>query len=248
MLNNPAGPRNNFGFQLSNLQLLSSILAGVTPPGGLATEATALNILASIQSGKEFEQNVVVDLGGVGCPTNCPAYLMVRVWNTITHTFDPPVYYDASGAVVVPVGPVELLNPQLVLNNILTQVTAINNSTTPPDYQRYRNTALSNTDVDVAVAGVSGLYVRGFNIINPNSSDVYIKFYNSTAASTTVGTTVPVLSLMVPANGSIFEPFENNKIIALFTTALSIACVTGLADASTTAPTTPIHISLQYSN
>jgi hypothetical protein len=51
---------------------------------------------------------------------------MVRIWNTVTHTFDPPIYYDASGAVVVPVGPVELVNPQFVLNNILAQVTAIN--------------------------------------------------------------------------------------------------------------------------
>lgn len=126
MLNNPAGPRNNFGYQISALQLLGAISASVAPPGGLATEATALNILSAIQSGQEFEQNIVVDLGGVGCPNNCPTYLMVRIWNTVTHTFDPPIYYDASGAVVVPVGPVELVNPQFVLNNILAQVTAIN--------------------------------------------------------------------------------------------------------------------------
>lgn len=126
MLNNPAGPRNNFGYQISALQLLGAISASVAPPGGLATEATALNILSAIQSGQEFEQNIVVDLGGVGCPNNCPTYLMVRIWNTVTHTFDPPIYYDASGVVVVPVGPVELVNPQFVLNNILAQVTAIN--------------------------------------------------------------------------------------------------------------------------
>lgn len=117
---------NNFPFQLSNLELLGEISAGVNPPGGLATELTALQILMALQDGQEFEQNLVMDLGGVGCPTNCPTYLQVRIWNTVTHTFDPPIYYNASGVVVVPVGPLEIVNPQYALENILLQVTAIN--------------------------------------------------------------------------------------------------------------------------
>lgn len=114
---------NNFPWQLNVLKTLG-LIAGSTAGG--ATEATALAILAAIQSGQEYEQNIVIDKGGVGCPGNCPTYLQVRIWDTVTHTFLPPVYYDASGAVVVPVGPVELVNPQYVLENILTQVTAIN--------------------------------------------------------------------------------------------------------------------------
>ena len=42
---------NNFPFQFRNLQLLGDIVAavaGITPPGGLATEATALSILNAI--------------------------------------------------------------------------------------------------------------------------------------------------------------------------------------------------------
>lgn len=117
----------NFPYQLRNLQLLAQIAAGIVPPpGGLATEATLLSVLAALQNGQEFEQNLVVDLGGVGCPANCPTYLQVRIFDTVTHTFGPPIYYDAAGAVVVPVGPLQLVNPQFVLDNILTQVTAIN--------------------------------------------------------------------------------------------------------------------------
>ena len=123
MLNNPAGPRNNFGYQISALQLLGAISASVAPPGGLATEATLVQVLSAIQNGKEFEQLLVLDLGA---PAPYPTYIQIRIWNTTTHTFDPPIYYNAAGAVVVPIGPLEIVNPQYVLDNILTQVTAIN--------------------------------------------------------------------------------------------------------------------------
>ncbi len=114
---------NNFPWQLNVLKTLG-LIAGSTAGG--ATEATALAILAAIQSGQEYEQNLVIDQGGVGCPTNCPTYLQIRIWNSVTHTFDPPIYYDADGNVVVPVGPLELVNPQYVLESILAQITAIN--------------------------------------------------------------------------------------------------------------------------
>jgi len=118
---------NNFPFQLGALQLLGLIEAGITglvPPGGLATEATALSILAAIQNGRDFEQNLVIDTGGVGCPANCPTYSEIRIWNGTS--FDPPVYYNAAGAVVVPVGPLEYVNPQFTLEDILQQLVAAN--------------------------------------------------------------------------------------------------------------------------
>lgn len=118
---------NNFPFQLGALQLLGLIEAGISglvPPGGLATEATALSILAAIQNGRDFEQNLVIDTGGVGCPANCPTYTEIRIWNGTS--FDPPTYYNAAGAVVVPVGPLEYVNPQFTLEDILQQLVAAN--------------------------------------------------------------------------------------------------------------------------
>lgn len=118
---------NNFPFQFRNLQLLGEIaasVAGIIPPGGLATEATALSILAAIQNGRDFEQNLVIDTGGVGCPANCPTYVEIRIWNGVG--FDPPTYYNAAGAVVVPVGPLEYVNPQFTLEDILQQSVATN--------------------------------------------------------------------------------------------------------------------------
>lgn len=123
---------SNFNYELRVLELLGMVSAAIPAAAccpTASTEATLLQVLSALQNGKEFEQNLVVDLGGTGCPTNCPTYLQVRIYNTETHTFDPPVYFNAAGASVTPVGPLELVNPQLVLNNILTQVSNINTKT-----------------------------------------------------------------------------------------------------------------------
>lgn len=125
----------NFPFQLAVLKLLGKIAGddgcGTPSPSvgnccpTAATEATLNSILTALQNGQEYEQNLVTDLGGVGCPGNCPTYLQVRIWNDVTHTFNAPIYYTAAGVLVVPVGPVELVNPQFVLTSLLAQDTAI---------------------------------------------------------------------------------------------------------------------------
>lgn len=115
---------NNFPYQLRSLQLLSDILTKSNCCPTAATEVTLLQILNTLQVGTAFQQQLVIDLGGVGCPTNCPTYVEIRIWNGTT--FDPPVYYDAGGSIVVPVGPLQFVNPQYVLENILLQETSIN--------------------------------------------------------------------------------------------------------------------------
>lgn len=132
-LNTQGNKKNNLPYQLSSLQLLDQILQAIVASGGgscpcpsSAQEATLLQVLGALQNGQEFEQALVMDLGGPGCPGNCPTYIQIRIWDTVNHVFLPPVYYNAAGAVVVPVGPLQFLNPQFVLENILTQVTAIN--------------------------------------------------------------------------------------------------------------------------
>ena len=107
---------NNFPYQLRNLQLLGNLNDCCTTSGG-----TLLQILAAIQGGQNFAQALVEDQGGVGCPTNCPVYTEVRIWNGVS--FDPPVYYDASGAVVIPVGPVVYINPDYHLSQIVLLLT-----------------------------------------------------------------------------------------------------------------------------
>lgn len=147
---------NNFPYQLNTLKTLG-LIAGSTAAG--ATEVTALAILAAIQSGQEYEQNLVIDLGGIGCPINCPTYLQIRIWDTVNHIFLPPIYYDAAGNLVVPVGPLELVNPQYVLQNILNQVTAINTDLDVALSTRASETTLllTNTALGTINTSLSGL-------------------------------------------------------------------------------------------
>lgn len=61
------------------------------------------------------------------------------------------------------------------------------------------STALTNTaQVIKATAGT----LTGYYIYNPNSSATYVHFYNTAAASVTVGTTNPLFGLCIPATGA----------------------------------------------
>jgi hypothetical protein len=77
--------------------------------------------------------------------------------------------------------------------------------------------------------------VFGWYLYNDGAAEVYVKFYNATAANVTVGTTTPVFVLPVPA-GAAANVFTDIGIP--FSTAICIAATTGAADANTGAPAT----------
>ncbi len=86
-------------------------------------------------------------------------------------------------------------------------------------------------------------------ITNRTTSVRYVKLYNATAASTTVGTTTPLDVIPVPANASdytvITESFGGLGLT--FSTALTIAATTGFADNDTGAPgTNDVIVSAYY--
>lgn len=106
----------------------------------------------------------------------------------------------------------------------------------------YRNTALSSTPATIqATVGTGGLTLKGWNIINVNTSDVYVKFYDK-ATSPTVGTDTPILTLLVPAAASVFIEGDARSYTAFFSLGAYVAAVTGIADSSTIAPSTAIHV------
>lgn len=75
--------------------------------------------------------------------------------------------------------------------------------------------------------------VYGYYIYNAASSERYVKFYNDTAANVVVGSTTPVLTLPIPP-GSAANVFSDIGIP--FSTAITVAATTGVADADTGAP------------
>ena len=103
-------------------------------------------------------------------------------------------------------------------------------------------TIYRNLDVDESEDEVKGSagQIYWIHAINLTSSTLYLKFYNATAASVTVGTTTPALTYPVPtpgdSNGAGFNFSVPNGIA--FGTAITVACTTALADADAGAPST----------
>lgn len=99
----------------------------------------------------------------------------------------------------------------------------------------FKSLDIDETEEEVkATAG----QVYGWSITNFATAVRHIKFYNATAANTTVGTTTPVMTISVPGNATDDTQSVMNfgGMGVEFTTAISVAATTGLADNDTGAP------------
>lgn len=87
------------------------------------------------------------------------------------------------------------------------------------------------------VKGTAGV-VYGVWVSNTATSTRYLKFYDATAASVTVGTTTPVITIPIPGNTSddVSGSFNVGGLGIGFATAITVAATTGLADNDTGAP------------
>ena len=98
----------------------------------------------------------------------------------------------------------------------------------------FRSIDLDESEEEVkATAGT----VYGIMFSNTATSTRFLKFYNATAASVTVGTTTPVMTLALPGNASddVSGVYSLPQGIA-FGTAITVAATTGVADNDTGAP------------
>lgn len=106
-------------------ELLVSV-GSVSLGTGLATEATlqgieslATLILTAIQAGTEYETALVLDAANV-------TWLEVRIYNTSTGTFDPPVYYQAgTNTPGTPTAPITYINPNSYLAQLVSNTTSV---------------------------------------------------------------------------------------------------------------------------
>lgn len=92
--------------------------AGAILPGGIATEPTLQAVLTAIQLQKDFETKLVRDTG------NGDKIVQERISydpGTSIYTYS---YTDVGGSVYVPVGPLEYLDPESVLNLLLSSIAA----------------------------------------------------------------------------------------------------------------------------
>ena len=99
----------------------------------------------------------------------------------------------------------------------------------------YRSIDLDETEEEVKATGGQIYWIHAVNL---TATILFLKVYNATAANVTVGTTTPVLTFPVPSQGTTggagFVLVVPNGIV--FSTAITIAATTGVADADTGAP------------
>lgn len=116
-----------------------------------------------------------------------------------------------------------------------------------PGFGRFRNVAVTSTPVAIKASNSN---VFGYTFINPNTTAIYVKFYNATTVNTVVGTTAPQCVIMVPPGDGttpgIVYLAADSVSYQFFNAAVSIAVVTGRADNSTSAPGTAIYIEVLY--
>lgn len=102
----------------------------------------------------------------------------------------------------------------------------------------YQNLDCDETEDDIKTSAGKLFWVH---VINLTASKRYIKFYNATAANTTVGSTTPVLTFPIPTvgdtNGAGFTINFGDAGVQ-FDTAICVAATTGFAVADTGAPGT----------
>lgn len=100
----------------------------------------------------------------------------------------------------------------------------------------YFNLDCDETEDDIKTSAGKLFWVHAVNLA---SSKRYLKFYNATAANTTVGTTTPVLSFPIPTmgdtNGAGFT-IHFGDVGVQFDTAICVAATTGFANNDTGAP------------
>lgn len=86
--------------------------------------------------------------------------------------------------------------------------------------------------------------VFGFNAINPNSSDVYLKFFDVDGGAT-LGTDDPFKTMMVPANGTVGITVKDLPQFHA-ENRLEIGATGALADNDTTAITSDLVVDVNY--
>lgn len=98
----------------------------------------------------------------------------------------------------------------------------------------FRSIDLDETEEDVKT---SAGCMYGLWVTNTATSTRFVKFYNATAANTTVGTTTPVITIGIPGNSSDdITGFFSSTHGIMFDTAICAAATTGVADNDTGAP------------
>jgi hypothetical protein len=111
-----------------------------------------------------------------------------------------------------------------------------------PALQTYRNVALSNTG---QLASNVSAELRSWNIINPNSHDVYVKLYDTSSASNASASHTPAFVLYIPQKSAFMQ--DNTGVLQhFFENGICVRACQGIADNDNTPPANNIYVEIRF--
>lgn len=228
-------PRVTLASDDPGVSLLNSI---DTDTGNIATStaaaATAAQVMDDWDESDRAKVNPIVGQAGIAAGTGVDGATVPRV--TLATNVALPAGTNGIGKLTansgVDIGDVDV-------TSISAGANAIGNVGIIPRTSGGM-TIFRSLDIDESEEEIKASAGQVFSIsaFNTTAAPLFLKFYNLTAANTTVGSSTPVLTFVVPGNadsdGAGFV--WNNPIGFVFGTAISVACTTAVADADTGAP------------
>ena len=161
----------NANWQLNILKGLSSINDNAKNVINIGTQLNS--ILVAIQAGTDYEAAIVLDAAGV-------TWLEIRIYNSATSTFNPPVYYLAgTNTPGTPLAPLTYVNPNSYLAQIVSNTIGLATETTLSNIDinlsqiNFNTTAVNRTPVyfRTTTSGTIAAVTYSFSIANVGSAD-----------------------------------------------------------------------------
>lgn len=198
----------------------TTVTSSALPSGGATaanqtTEITSLQIMDDWDENDRAKVNIIVGQAGVEAGSGTVSATTQRV--------------VLATNVALPSGTNTIGNVSLV------------GTSTANGLSRFRSLTVNST-AQAIKASSGNLY--GWNIVNLHTGTIYVKIYNIAAASVNPAADTPVLTLIVPPNGSVYQ--QPDCIQDSLTTAISVRAVTESGDTGTTAPGTLPIIEIKY--
>ena len=134
----------NANWQLNVLKGLSSINDNAQNVINIGSQLNS--ILVAIQAGTDYEAAIVLDAAG-------DTWLEIRIYDSSTSTFNPPVYYLAgTNTPGTPLAPLTYINPNTYLAQIVGNTTAV--SRTPVYFRTTTSGTIAAVTYSFSIANV----------------------------------------------------------------------------------------------
>lgn len=222
----------------------------ITSLSGLATQTTVASILAKIISAPATEakqDTQVTALGTLATQTTLAAVLAKIITAPATEA-KQDTQITSLGTLATQTTAAAILAKIIAAPSTEAKQDTGNTSLASilasllPTLSNFRSLTTNSTAQSIK-ASAGELW--GFNIINLDVVDIYVKFYNIASGSVNPASDVPIFTLFIPAAGVVYQ--EPATRLYVHSTAISVRTVTGPLDTNTAVATTAPIIELKYS-